>query len=178
MQQLEALRQREIDAGFYRSPLCDDELEGHRLVTESVYLALPEDHALAGATSLRLTELEEEPFIVYTRQHAPAVHEQMLALFREAGFAPKVQQEGNDMQTVMAMVAAGLGVAMVPSSIRRFRYPGLVFVALDHPITVDLTLVLRREEREPGVLACLDACRKVAARPLLDLWNKPCWTPV
>lgn len=86
------------------------------LLTEPLHVALPADHPLAGAASLRIEQLREDEFLVL---RGPAgLRTRTIALTEAAGFAPRIGFEGDDVATLAGLVAAGLGVALLPRSVR------------------------------------------------------------
>jgi DNA-binding transcriptional LysR family regulator len=115
--QLEAIASGDIDVGIVRGPVWSAGLAGQRIATESLLVALPADHRLARADTVRLAELREDGFITYPADRGAALYEETLRLCHEAGFEPKIVQEANEIYTIVGMVAAGLGVAIVPDSV-------------------------------------------------------------
>lgn len=92
-----------------------DGFESAIFLRERYVLALPEGHALAGREDLRLRDLEDEPFLFFPRRVQPALHDAFMARFAELGFRPRLTQEVRGRSTALALVAAGLGLTLVPS---------------------------------------------------------------
>jgi DNA-binding transcriptional LysR family regulator len=85
-----------------------------RVVAEHPLVAvLPAKHRLARRKRVRLAELAEEPFVFYSRQSGPAVHDTIVGFCRATGFTPRIEQEAADVQTIVSLVAAGLGVSLL-----------------------------------------------------------------
>ena len=85
-----------------------------RVVSKDPLVAvLPARHRLARRKRIRLEELAEEPFVFYTRSSGPAVHDTIVGYCRAAGFTPRIEQEAADVQTIVSLVAAGLGVSLL-----------------------------------------------------------------
>jgi len=121
---LEALLHEKLDAAFIRSPLSGTQaLQDEPILVEPMLLALPTDHPLAmdATTPLPLADLATEAFVLYRRRVA------ILVACREAGFSPQVVQEAPRMTATLSLVAAGLGVSIVPSSMQRLRGDGIVY---------------------------------------------------
>ncbi len=116
-QQMEALKNGSIDIGFLRLPLVVDELLIELVHREQFAIVLPKSHRLASRKALTLRELADEPFIAYGRRWAPNFHDQWTELCRKAGFTPNVVQETAEMETALVLIAAGLGVAILPKGI-------------------------------------------------------------
>ena len=93
--------------------------------------ALPAGHRLAKRKRIGSAELAEEPFVLYTRATGPSVHDAIVGYCREAGFTPRIEQEAADVQTIVSLVAAGLGVSLLiaptpPIDPERGRLPRVV----------------------------------------------------
>lgn len=134
-EQLRALRDGSIGVGLVRT-LRDEprDLEGIDLMIVShkpLVAALPDTHPLASSRSVWLADLAEEAFILYPREVAPASYDRVLKLCSDAGFAPRVEQEASEMQTITGLVAARLGVSLVPGSVRFLRTHGIRYVPVE-----------------------------------------------
>ncbi len=130
---LDALRHEKLDAAFIRSPLSDTQaLQDEPILVEPMLLALPTDHPLAldATTPLPLAALATEAFVLYRRRVGLGLYDAILVACREAGFSPQVVQEAPRMTATLSLVAAGLGVSIVPSSMQRLRGDGIVYRAL------------------------------------------------
>lgn len=87
-----------------------------RVIAEDAVVAvLPARHRLARRKRIRLAELADEPFVFYSRVSGPAVHDTIVGFCRAAGFTPRIEQEAADVQTIISLVAAGLGVSLLIS---------------------------------------------------------------
>jgi DNA-binding transcriptional LysR family regulator len=112
-EQLAAMAERRIDAGLLRLPVADARLAWRVVATEPLVAVLPLIHPLAALASVALEALASEPFILYPREDSPAIRDTIIALCRQAGFSPLIAQESGQMQTIVGMVAGGVGVALV-----------------------------------------------------------------
>lgn len=90
-------------------------------------MALPERHPLAKRRGLKLVDLLQEPLVIFPRCLAPSLHDAIFALYHSAGHTPRVAQEAAQMQTIVNLVSAGLGLAWVPASVRQFQRSGVVY---------------------------------------------------
>lgn len=127
---LEALLHEKLDAAFIRSPLSGTQaLQDEAILVEPMLLALPTDHplAMAATTPLPLADLATEAFVLYRRRVGLGLYDAILVACREAGFSPQVVQEAPRMTATLSLVAAGLGVSIVPSSMQRLRGDGIVY---------------------------------------------------
>jgi DNA-binding transcriptional LysR family regulator len=129
--QLEAVEAGEIDVGIVRGPVWNAGLAGTLIATESLLLALPAEHRLAHEDAVRLTDLRDEGFITYPADRGAGLYEETLRLCHDAGFDPTIVQEANEITTIIGMVAAGLGVAIVPSPVTAVAPGGVVYRPTD-----------------------------------------------
>jgi DNA-binding transcriptional LysR family regulator len=115
-QQVDLLRLGLLDAGLVRPPIQAAGIEIEVVGHEPLRAVLPEDHPLAGAASLRLGALRDEPFVLFPRAIGPGLYDQIVGLCRAAGFSPNVVYESSATATMVAMVEAGVGVCVLPAS--------------------------------------------------------------
>ena len=150
-----------LDIGFLRPPVQVPEVEVHPLRREPLVVVLPETHAQAGHARVVLADLAEEPFITYPSQHRSVVHDAVLDACQAAGFTPRATEVA-ETSTLVAFVAAGLGVALVPESVQHLRITGATYRPLtDAAPTVELAVATRRGESSPAVRQVLVVARKL-----------------
>jgi DNA-binding transcriptional LysR family regulator len=127
--QVPMLERGDADAGFViHSPgFAPAGMQKLRVVRESLVLALPEQHPLARARSLPLEAVLQEPLVIFPRRIVPSLHDSVFGLYHAQGRTPRVVQEAIQMQTIVNLVAAGLGVAWVPDSVREFQRSGVAY---------------------------------------------------
>ena len=127
--QLQAFERGEIDAGFMlHSPgFAPPGLASRHISQEPLVVALPEQSGLASQTALALNDLLEQPLVIFPRRILPSLYDALFAMYHAAGKLPRVAQEAIQMQTIVNLVSAGLGVAWVPESVRQFQRPGVVY---------------------------------------------------
>lgn len=164
------LRAGAIDLAFLRPPISDtDGLKFELLVKEPILMVLPAAHRLARAKSAPLSALAQEPIILFTRAINPPVYDAILAAFARAGFNPHLAQEAPQVPSAIPMVAAGLGVTLVPESMSRLRHDGVVFVPVEGPaLPAEICLAYARTQRSVAVKNFVAVARRqaqVAARP-------------
>ena len=139
------LRDGTIDAAFVRPPFAlDGGLAFTQLVEEPLVVALPEGHALARRKRLAPADLQHETFILYSRKSGYGLSADIMAACRQHGLNPRIGQQAPQLSSAVNLVAAGMGVAIVPASLRHLRPDGVVYrpFALDWPRAV-LGLALR-----------------------------------
>jgi DNA-binding transcriptional LysR family regulator len=127
--QLPSLERGDIDAGFMlHSPgFAPPALQRLRIVREPLVLALPEQDALATSRTLALERVLDQPLVVFPRRILTSLHDAVFAMYHAAGRTPRIAQEAIQMQTIVNLVSAGLGLAWVPDSVRQFQRPGVVY---------------------------------------------------
>lgn len=151
-----AITEGRLDAAFVRSPVGGTPgLVVDSILEEPMLAALPTDHVLArGAdTALPLAGLAAEDFVLYRRPSGPGLYDTIMTACRDAGFTPTVAQEAPRLPSTLSLVAAGLGITLVPASMRRVAIEGVVFRSLrDCPwLVAPLFLASRREGGNPTV---------------------------
>jgi DNA-binding transcriptional LysR family regulator len=128
------------------------------LLSEPLSLVLPDSHRLAGMKRVKMEELAEERFLIVPRQHAPSLHDAIVRRCQEAGFTPVIGLEVYLQQTIVNFVAAGLGIALVPASMRRSQIEGAVFREVEKPPAVEQILFWSPENRNPCIAGFLGCC--------------------
>lgn len=123
----DTVARRRVDVAFVRETPQDERLIYERVEQERLVALLPRAHRLASAKTLRLEELAEEPVIHFPREISPTLYDQIQQAWRSAGAQPRVVQEVREWMTEISLVQAGLGVAVVPSSLHRLRLGGVSF---------------------------------------------------
>lgn len=150
-----ALHSRALDIAFVRSPVGESpDLLVRPLLEEAMVAALPSGHKLGAAVEpLPLAALAGETFILYRRPVGPGLHDAIIAACDRAGFSPRIGQEAPRMLSTLSLVAAGLGVTVVPASMSRLEAEGVVYRALDPSaqLIAPLNLAHRRSEVSAAV---------------------------
>ncbi|MDT0345994.1 LysR family transcriptional regulator [Streptomyces litchfieldiae] len=166
-EQVAALRRGDLDLGLLRPPSPPVPGLRTRLVArEPLVAAVPGDHALAERAVLTPADLAGEPFVLFPRERGPWLYDLIVDYCRAGGGAPpRVAQEAVMMQTITALVAAGLGLALVPSSQRAVVRRGVVFRPLADPPMADLAVTWPENEPTPASSAALAALVEAAPPP-------------
>lgn len=163
LQQFEALKSGRIDIGVGRILLKDEEIERLVLTDEPLVVALPITHRLAGKVSVRLTDIMEEPLILYPAKPRPSYADHVLDLFRQKGYSPQIIQEVNELQTAIGLVTATIGIAIVPESVRRLHRDDVVYVNLDEPeFTSPIMLSWRKNDHSAFLEQTIDLFKRTA----------------
>lgn len=162
-EQLEALRHGQLHAGFLNAKAFPAALASLPLADDRLVCCLPEAHPLAREQSIDLKRLADENFVMFARDVAPANYDNVIAVFNRAGIHPRTRHAARQWLTVIAMVAAGLGVALVPASLAQAGMRGARLVPVRGlvPLTVG-AMAWRREDAGLAVLASfIEVAREV-----------------
>jgi DNA-binding transcriptional LysR family regulator len=154
--QEEALADDRIDLAVLRPPLRRTGLAMREIARERLVLAVGQQHRLSGDALVALVELRDEDFVGYARPDSvvnAAVTQACLA----AGFLPRRSHEAAETSIVLTLVAAGLGVALLPESALALRVDGIRFVAVADDASVDLALAWRRGDLNPALARLVEA---------------------
>jgi DNA-binding transcriptional LysR family regulator len=163
-QQIQALQGRKIDVGIVRPLIEDAFLETEEILREPLMVALPQKHWLHDRDQIPLTDLSEEPFLMCPMSSEPGLHRLYMNLTEDAGFRPRVVQQAEHIQTRVALVAAGVGVCLVPSSAMGLLQAGVLYRPLVAPQTRLTKLMIWRKGPCPAHLTgFLGAVRHAAA---------------
>ncbi|TCS37364.1 DNA-binding transcriptional LysR family regulator [Paucimonas lemoignei] len=144
VQQATALKSGRIDIGFGRLPLEDPEIICETIAEEALVAALPLKHPLLKSPRLTLAALAKEPFILYPVRPRPSYADQVLQQFRIHGLTLSSIIDANEMQTAIGLVAAGVGVTLVPSSVQRLRRDDIVYRPLSDSSIMSPIIMNRR----------------------------------
>jgi DNA-binding transcriptional LysR family regulator len=151
MHQPELLSQGAIDVGFTRSipsqfrPILHSEV----LFSEPLVAVLPKGHTHANEQAIHLAQLAEDRFVLYSREAAPDLFDVIVTLCKKAKFSPNVVDSPNLWQSVLTMVEAGEGVAIVPACVQHLRSNALAFPVLrDRRCMIDVILAWRNHEAD------------------------------
>ncbi|BFI96183.1 MAG: LysR family transcriptional regulator [Rhodanobacter sp.] len=154
--QFDALLANEIDVGFVRTEprhLQDArKLRLRMLDREPLMLALPSSHPLAKRSELHMREVAGEDFVTQSREVSATLNDRLAALATAAGFQPRTVQQARQISGLLALVAAGLGVALVPATMRAVHLAGVSYVPLADPSAQLLLAVASRADDTSPVL--------------------------
>ena len=156
-EQCQAVRERRFDLGLVFLPVEDQELKMRFLFREPLVAMLPAQHALVRVRNVSLERLHQEPFIMCSRQPQAGFRETVLGLCRTNGFEPRVAHSASSTAAMAELVAAGLGVALVPQSAADRNSTGVAYRSLDGtPLRLETAAVWRAEAMSPVLRLFLD----------------------
>lgn len=164
--QQRAVAEGRLDLGFIRIPRDrpgrDEALAELVVQREALVIALPKNHPLAGREAVALGEMKGEGFILFPREARPSYADLVLDACAKAGFSPTIAQQTQEVQTAVSLVAAGLGVTLVPESVRSLRRENVVYKAIAEPgaPVSELSAVYRRGDQSAVLGAFLNVMKE------------------
>jgi DNA-binding transcriptional LysR family regulator len=166
VEQVEALSQGRLHAGFVRSPIRHPMFTERVLQHETFIVALPAYHPLSTASKVRLADLKEEGFILFHRHMGPDHYDQIVGMCVSHGFRPTIVQEAVQMSTIINLVASGLGVSIVPSSVACMQRRGVAYRTLSDPTPgFDISIVWNKQATSPALRNFLDVVHEMFELP-------------
>lgn len=151
-EQLEALDAGRLDLGLLRPPITRDGLRSRCIVREPLVAALHVSHPLAASDALRLRDFDHLPLVMYSPDEARYFYDLVARIFSRHGVSPRYAQHVSQIHSVLALVRAGLGVALVPEAATSLRYEGIVYrnvTGLAPARPVELHMVWREDNDSP-----------------------------
>lgn len=150
--QWRALEHQECDAGILLAPIPERlqaSLAYRALRHEKLMLALPANWSQEFSSD-SLKALAHESLLIFPRKVAPALYDLIMQEFDRLGLRPKLGQQAIQMQTIISLVAAGMGYALVPESVANLRRPGVIYRPLaDSQAGIELGIAWRRDDTNP-----------------------------
>jgi DNA-binding transcriptional LysR family regulator len=166
----EHLLEGDFDVGLVVRGMHIAELAYETVLCEQATVAIPKNHPLGEQAQIPLRALASEPFVMYERTQRSLIHNQIIAMCLEAGFSPNIVQEAASEQTVIGLVAAGMGISLVSACLSGLRTDEVTYRPLIDPATsVEYAVVWKRENQSPFVKAFLNIAREVTQHAGLDL---------
>ena len=160
-EQLAALNDKRTDIGFLILPVDDERLATKVLMRDPLNVALPSGHPLCKRKVISLAALEPYEFVVFPRTGGLGYYRKVMELCAKAGFIPKIAQEMAPMESLIGLVGAGVGIAVVPSVAQKLRIADVEYrpIRESHAV-VDFAMAWRRDDNTPAVLAFVDVVEK------------------
>jgi len=161
-----AVRAESLDVAFLRPLIGDDSaLTVEALFSEEILVALPLRHALTEFPALRLEQLADVPFVLFPRVVGSGLYEDIVSACAKAGFSPKVTQEASQVTSIVNLVAAGLGVSLVPASMQCMNSEQVTYRRIDGLAPrARMSLTWRREDESPTLRNFIDLAHQLVAQ--------------
>jgi len=163
---LAGLQRGELDAAFLVPPASGvPGIAITALRRERLVLAVPAGHRVAGMKQVRLSDLTDETLVTLAHSDSPGFAGEIVAACQRAGFHPRVLQESSHALISLPLIAAGLGIAIVPAALRRIAIDNVAYVDLadesDLPLTYAMALAAPAESMNPAVRWFNDLAREL-----------------
>ena len=157
--QLDALLSRDIDLGLIRPPLGNVELEAVTVLREGLLIAAPTSEIAGHGTPTCLADFDGMPMVIFSPNGARYFFDLLTGLFADAGITPRYVQYVSQIHSILALVGAGLGAALVPEAASALHFEGVTFTPLKEADRhVELLLAWRRDNDNPALsraIACM-----------------------
>lgn len=164
--QLRALQDNVIDVGILRPTVNDSKLGSYVFRDEHFVIVVPESHQFSKRERVSLNEVSGEEFVIFSQRNSPLFHSRIIRMCEVAGFVPMVRQQAIQIHTVLGLVRARMGIAIVPEVARNLHMPGLSFLEIeDRPPPVHVSLSWRKSDRSPMLAAFIDITRELFPTP-------------
>lgn len=164
---LTALEEDRLDVGIVRTPLlASANVDLVELESDVFILALPREHPLAGRMSAPLEAVRGDLFVMYDLVLAPGIRSAAMLACQQAGFYPRIGQEALQVPTILSMVESGLGVALVPSVMRRYKSDLIAYCELENPppaARISLSLATVKSPATPATKSFVASATKLAS---------------
>lgn len=162
---LDILQEKQADVGLLMPHFTSERLQRQACLTLPLVAALPKGHALAGRRRIRLKDLAAEPFVVFSHELALGFYEHIVGICERGGFTPKVVQEAGQHPTLLALVAAGYGVTVIPALSASSPVEEVAFVRIVEPwAMMPLWIAWRATDKSPVLSAFLEVVRSCCRR--------------
>jgi DNA-binding transcriptional LysR family regulator len=156
-EQLRAVSGGAVDVGLVRPPIEElAELQTTVVLRERTVAALPAQHPLSGLRRVPVRRLAAEPLVLFPRDQAPGFHDLLISSMAAPGTHPQVVQYAPEMLTIIGLVAAGIGVSLVPASVTRLAIEGVTYRPVTGAPHAELVAITRMGEGSPLVRAFME----------------------
>lgn len=160
--QMEMLLKNELDFGFVRTESYPLDIATLPILTENFALVVPKNYLLSNKKKINLLDFKEESFILFSKQYSASYYDLVMSIFRDHQFEPKVALRTVNALSIFNLVSQGLGIAIVPSSLKKGYNADVDFIELTHiPQRTTLYLAWSQENRNPGIQLFIDILKDI-----------------
>lgn len=169
-EQIRQLIEHRLDIGFLRGPVDEPTLSVETLIEDPLAAVICDDHRLVKHRRIAPAQLADEPIILWARSASQNTYADVVQLFRQHKIQPPIADEVARIQTILALVASGAGIALLPTSFINLNRHGVQFRPLHGPLPHrPLALAWRTANRSPALGCFIDVSRRTSAYYLHDL---------
>ncbi|HEY3995713.1 MAG TPA: LysR family substrate-binding domain-containing protein, partial [Mycobacterium sp.] len=171
--QIGQLIEHRLDIGFLRGPVDEPALTVETLIEDPLAAVICDDHPLVEHHRIDPALLADEPILLWTRSAAPTTYGDIVELFRQHKVQPQVVDEIPRIQTILALVASGAGIALLPTSFINLQRHGVQFRPLREPLPYrPLALAWRSGNQSPSLWRFIEVARRTSTHYLHDLTGR------
>jgi len=152
-EQIVPLNEGALDLGLMRNTHLPDTLVWERVLREPLLAMVPRDHPLASQPCVSLRELAREPFVFFDPHVGTGLYDDILGLMRRYDLTPAITQEVGEAMTIIGLVAAGLGVSILPASFRRVQLLEMCWLPIEEQDAVSEMWLVWSKHHEQGQAA-------------------------
>ena len=146
IKQIEALEQGKLDVGILRAPVLSDKLKVQSLFFDPFMVVMPVEKQRFKNHDELATHIKDKPFIFFNKEYAPHYHDSLLEICNRLGFSPNIVHEANNVHSILQLVEAGLGISILPLSVKN-KNANLRFIPLDDiPVKTEVVLAYRASQ--------------------------------
>jgi DNA-binding transcriptional LysR family regulator len=168
--QVRQLIEHRLDIGFLRGPVDEPTLSVETLIEDPLAAVICDDHPLLEHHRIAAALLADEPIILWARSAAQSIYADVVELFRQHKIQPPITDEVARIQTILALVASGAGIALLPTSFINLNRHGVQFRPLHEPLPYrPLALTWRAGNPSPTLSCFIDVARRTSTCYLHDL---------
>ncbi|UKJ06190.1 LysR family transcriptional regulator [Solitalea lacus] len=161
-EQLHALKNDSLDLGFMRSNLVESDYKIKSVFKETFSLVLPNDHSLTEKTFINVGQLRDESFILFPNDQSQLYYQQIINLFADQGFSPKIAHHSIHAPTIFKLVENGMGLSILPTSLATSENKGIRFIELKNiPQRTVLFAVWKKNNKNPALSYLLEMLQEV-----------------
>jgi DNA-binding transcriptional LysR family regulator len=165
VEQIEALQHSRIDVGIIRLPANGPGIKFETLFREPLLVVMSANHPFSRRKRIRLSELANQPFVLFPRHLNPPLHDFIIGACHNAGFSPRIVHDAEDLYTRLALVGANFGVTLATASYQQVPAKGIVFRSLQPPVPeLEMALAFRSDDKLPLLPLFAGVVKKVFAR--------------
>lgn len=169
-EQLIALEEGKIHIGLICTPIANNNLNIMPIRKQEFEIVLPNSHALSETNEpINIQELKKETFIIAPREVSPAYHDAASSVFHKMSFIPKSTMTAYSSTAIMALVSSGIGIALVPSSMKYFFTGEVIFRKIKHSPVIETSLAWRRNDKSHAVSSIISLVEQFIQKNQLQL---------
>ncbi|HEY4196571.1 MAG TPA: LysR substrate-binding domain-containing protein, partial [Mucilaginibacter sp.] len=164
IKQIEALEQGKLDVGILRAPVHSDKLQLQTLFFDPFMVVTPfADKKFSDADELA-TYLKDKPFIFFSKEYAPYYNDKLVEICGRMGFKPGIIHEANNVHSILQLIEAGLGVSILPLSLKhQYAYLKVSFIELeDIPVNTEVLLAYKKANLNAALKWFIENYNKVS----------------